>query len=363
MALLRSALYQTISQAGAKFHALHGWELPEVFSSIAEEYQSAVTGAVVHDRSHAGRLRATGADSLDLINRLSTNNVDELEPGQGAPTVLTTDSGRIVDLLHVVNLGEYVLLLTSPETQQPVIDWLDKYTIMDDIEVEDQTAVTTMLALLGPGCGETLAQAAGRPSADLASLPPYGSTTLDFNGVPVQVIHEPLGEVPGFSLVLASQDAPGLWQELLAAGVTPMGTGAYDALRVAHAVPIHGQEMGVAYNPLEAGLIGSIDFAKGCYIGQEVIARLDTYQKVQKHLVTLKFGPEAQVLQGASLVQEGRVVGTVTSLSPLPGSGGHIGLGYVRKAYASTGSRLDLEAPSEGWAEVSGFSQLFGPGD
>ena len=194
-------------------------------------------------------------------------------------------------------------------------------------------------------------------------MPPYGSTTMDFSGVPVQVIHEPLGEVPGFSLVLAPEDAPGLWQGLRAVGATPMGTGAYDALRVAHAVPVHGQEMGQAYNPLEAGLIGSIDFAKGCYIGQEVIARLDTYQKVQKHLVTLKFGPAAQVSQGASLMQEGRVVGAVTSLSPVPGAGGLIGLGYVRKAHASTGSRLDLEAPSEGWAEISGFSQLFGPGD
>ena len=160
MALLRSALYQTFSQAGAKFHEQHGWELPDVFSSLAEESQNAVTGAVVHDRSHAGRLRATGADSLDLINRLSTNNVDELEPGHGAPTVLTTENGRIVDLIHVINLGEYVLLLTSPETQHQVIDWLDKYTIMDDIEVEDQTGTTAMLLLLGPGSVNTLALAA-----------------------------------------------------------------------------------------------------------------------------------------------------------------------------------------------------------
>ena len=367
MPLQRSALHQTLSETGAHFHQHNGWEVPQCFAAAPEEYQAAVTAAAVHDMSYAGRLKATGADVLDLINRLSTNKVDELQPGHGAPTILTTDQGRIVDLVHVVNTGDHVLLLTSPETQQAVTDFLDKYTIMDDIEVEDITETTTMLVLLGPESSDALVRAAGQDpgppdSVLLKDLPAYGSTAVEIGGVTARVIRQTLGEIPAFALVLAPQDAPAVWRRLLDSGVTPMGTDAYDAVRVAYGVPAYGHEMGNAYNPLEAGLIGSIDFAKGCYIGQEVIARLDTYQKVQKHLVTLKFGPEAQVSQGASLMQEGKVVGTVTSLSPIPGEDGIIGLGYVRKANASTGSRLDLEAPAQGWAEISGFSQIFGPG-
>ena len=361
MALMRSPLYEVHAQAGATFRPQDGWELSQVFSSSAEEFRAAEASAVVHDLSHTGRLKAVGADCLDLLNRLSTNKVDELGPSQGAPTILTNDRGRIVDLVHVVNLGDHVLLLTSPETQEQVIAWLDKYTIMDDVEVEDHTKASAMLALLGPNALEALAGVSNLAAEDLAAIPDYGSTTAVIAGSKTQIVHQPVGGLPGYALVTTAESASGVWEALLAAGVPPMGAEAYDALRVARAVPTYGREMGEQYNPLEAGLIGSIDFTKGCYIGQEVIARLDSYQKVQKHLVTLKFGTAAQVCQGAEMVREGRVVGVVTSLSTLP-EGGLVGMGYVRKAFASTGSRLDLQAPSEGSAEVSGFSQLFGPG-
>ena len=361
MALLRSPLHDVHHQEGAIFGPQDGWELPHGFSSLADEFRAAESEAAVHDRSHTGRLLATGADCLDLINRLSTNKVDELEPGQGAPTVLPNDRGRIVDLVHVVNLGDKVLLLTSPGTQETIIEWLDKYTIMDDIEVADHTQASAMLVLLGPNAPEALANAAGLTLNDLAGIPDHGSITASIGGAETWIIHQPMGESPSYALVTAAESAPGVWNTLLSAGVTPMGAEAFDAFRVTHAVPTFGREMGEQYNPLEAGLIGSIDFTKGCYIGQEVIARLDSYQKVQKHLVTLTFGSEAQVSQGAQMTQEGRVVGVVTSLSALP-DGGLVGLGYVRKAQASPGSRLDLEAPSEGSAEIGELSQLFGPG-
>jgi folate-binding protein YgfZ len=134
-------------------------------------------------------------------------------------------------------------------------------------------------------------------------------------------------------------------------------------VRIQHAVPLYGQEMGDAYNPLEAGLIGSIDFHKGCYIGQEVIARLDTYQKVQKRLVRLRFSPEAPVSPGAALEDNGHEVGKVTSVSSIPTTGELIGLGYVRTASLAVGANLQLAAPATGWAEIETLSQLFGPGE
>jgi folate-binding protein YgfZ len=121
--------------------------------------------------------------------------------------------------------------------------------------------------------------------------------------------------------------------------------------------------MGDDYNPLEAGLIGSIDFAKGCYIGQEVIARLDTYQKVQKRLVKLSFEAGSSVSPGTSLKQEGRVVGKVTSAAVIPTTGETIGLAYVRTKNALPGARLELEPPATGWAEIKDLPQLFGPGE
>ena len=119
--------------------------LSQPASNIATESPS---GLIVHHTDY-GCLKATGEDTLDLINRLSTNKVEHLEPGHWAPTVLTTDRGRIVDLLCVVHAGDHVLLLTSPGQQQPVIEWLDKYTIMEDLEVEDVSRSTAVVALVG----------------------------------------------------------------------------------------------------------------------------------------------------------------------------------------------------------------------
>ena len=120
-------------------------------------------------------MKAIGPDALDLLNRMSTNQVLSLEPGQGAPTILTTDRGRILDLIGVVNFGEYALLLTSPGEQQRVIHWLDKYTIMEDMTVEDLTPETTMLTVLGPNSTVRLGQLVDE---ELADLPPYHTRSV-----------------------------------------------------------------------------------------------------------------------------------------------------------------------------------------
>ena len=138
-------------QTGAAiFIERHGVQLPAVYSDFGSEYTAATTAVGIHDASYMGRLKAIGEDSLDLLNRMSTNKVIDLGIGDGAVTVLTTDRGRIVDVLGVVNQGDYVILLTSPGRQQPVIDWLDKYTIMEDLVIEDITSETAMLAVVGP---------------------------------------------------------------------------------------------------------------------------------------------------------------------------------------------------------------------
>ena len=356
MALQRTALHET---AGGNMQERFGWELPATITTLSSEYSAATTGTAVHDLSYAGRLHATGADVLDLLNRLSTNKVDELESGHGAPTILTSDSGRIIDLIQVVNMGNHILLITSPGTQQTTIDWLDKYTIMEDLEVDDHTTTTVMLKLLGPGSRQWLEKNAG---IGLTDLLPYGMLPAQIAKISVQVIDKPLGRKPGFAILVSNADAPALWTNMVEMGVTPIGTDAYETLRVESAVPAYGTEMGESYNPLEAGLIGSIDFAKGCYIGQEVIARLDTYQKVQKYLVTLRFSKASAPTPGLGLMSDGRVVGRVTSLGPIPKDGYVNGLGYVRKALALEGTRLEMEPPGEGSAEITGFSQLFGPG-
>ena len=170
-----------------------------------------------------------------------------------------------------------------------------------------------------------------------------------------------MSELPGFYVIGSTDAAPAMWQKLVESGAEPIGAEAHETARIWTGVPDHGRELGDEYNPLEAGLVGSIDFTKGCYIGQEVIARLDSYHKVQKYLVRLVFGEDAVVSTGTILLEDGKPIGKVTSVAPIPAGEQRIGLGYVRTLQAIVGKRLELESPGAGWAEVRGLPQMFGP--
>jgi folate-binding protein YgfZ len=356
----RTPLHDLAARSGAQFHQWGGWELPRSYGDAPSEYRAAREGAALHDASYAGRIRAFGGDTLDLLHRLSTNAVVSLQPGQGAPTVLTTDRGRILDLITVLNLGDHVLLITSPQTRDTVIQWVDKYTIVEQIELRDATLETAMLSVIGPGAAGLLGSLV---EADVPSLEPHQSASVCIGEAKGHLVRRDMVGHPRFQLLVQQGDGPRVWRRLVESGATPMGQDALEALRVEQGEPLYGRELGEAYNPLETGLWGSISFTKGCYIGQEVIARLDTYQKVQRHLVSLALSPGAEVGEGAVLARDGREVGHVTSTARVPTTGRVVSLAYVRKESAGVGTRLTLPGSDGAWAEVKAQVLPFGPGD
>ena len=306
-----------------------------VDAHTAAEFHAATEQAAVYP-DDSGILLLTGEDARDLLNRLSTNLVDPDAPaGEVAVTVLTSDRGRIVDLVYVIHCGDHQIMLTSPGQQQNVMDFLDKYTIMEDLEVEDITEKTSLLRLTGPDAADILGQVSD--DGILVVEPP--SDQDDPKLAPTRYL-----------LADDSQDAARITADLEAAGAVSINANVAEALRIAQARPAHGSEMSDTYNPLEAGLIGAIDFHKGCYIGQEVIARLDTYHKVQKYLVSLDFdadSAQAGALPGSRLVNdEGAAMGLVTSATVVPSPDGAriIGLGYVRTAAVQIGGALQVTA-------------------
>ena len=325
------------------FEAEHDGGAPRVHSTVAEEYHTATSAVALVDRSAMGRLHLTGADALDLLNRLSTNKLNDLQPGQGLYTVVTNNKGRIVDLLFLLRLEDRLLALTSPQAPRVISDWIDFYTFVEDVSVEDYSNESAMLGLVGPGAGGLLDIVSDSQASE---LPSYGAAKAAIGGVDVLIVRTDFLGGPGYDLVLPAGDKERMREELLDAGsgcgLKPMGSEAQEVLRIERGVPGYGRELTQEFNPLEANLRGYVSFNKECYIGQEVVARLNTYDKVQKHLVGLTWEREYDPPPKADLEAGGGRVGTLTSAAASPRSPGRIGLGYVRKRHATPGSLLKV---------------------
>ncbi len=355
--MTNSPLLDLHTSAGASTTEAYGWTLPGVYSSTSQEYLAATETAGLVDRSYLGRLEITGADGLDLLNRLSTNKLDDLQVGEGAITALTSNKGRIVDLLHVLRLEDRLMVLTGPENRQKVAEWIDFYTFVEDITVEDVTEDTAMVSLIGPRAESIVLQVC---EGEVAMPGSAGTVGVRVDGVDATLVRSDLGRLPEYAIVVQVAGAQTLWEAMLRQYAVPVGMDVLEAIRVERGVPVAGKELTEDYNPLEAGLLDYVSFNKGCYIGQEVVTRLDTYDKVQKHLVGLAFQGASVPAEGATLFAGGKRTGTVTSLATSPASGDAIGLGYVRKAEAASGTRLNVGSDAGDVAVVADLRERAG---
>ncbi len=352
-----SPLLDLYTSAGASTIEAYGWTLPGVYSSTSEEYLAATETAGLVDRSYLGRLEIAGADGLDLLNRLSTNKLDDLQVGEGAITALTSNKGRIVDLLHVLRLEDRLLVLTGPGNRQKVAEWIDFYTFVEDIAVQDVTEETAMVSLIGPGAESIVLQVC---EGEVVMPGCAGTVGVRVDGVDGTLVRSDLGRLPEYAIVVPLAGAETLWQAMLRQYAVPVGMDVLEAIRVERGVPVAGKELTEDYNPLEAGLLDYVSFNKGCYVGQEVVTRLDTYDKVQKHLVGLAFQGASAPAEGATLFAGGKRTGTITSLATSPTSGRAIGLGYVRKAEAASGTRLNVGSDAGDVAVVADLRERAG---
>ena len=315
-----------------------------VYSSVREEYDALTEGVGLVDRSHLGRLKVSGADAIDLLDRLSTNKLADMLVGEVEGTVLTTNKGRIIDLLFVVRRDDHLLVITGPDTRQRVAEWIDFYTFIEDVEVEDVSEETAMLTVAGRRVKEALPQLSDSLS---------DSERLTVCGIEVLALHTEMAGIVGYDFIVPADKAAVLREALIDIGAVPVGSHAAEIRRIEAGFAEYGGELHEDYNPLEAGLKDYISFNKGCYIGQEVVARLNTYDKVQKHLMCLSLGAGDAPALPSPLMHEGRQIGTLTSTVEVLDGDRTIGLGYIRKAHAQEGALLLTESGVE--VVVEGF--------
>ena len=332
-------LQQAHQKLNAAFSEVAGWAIPEHFGNVAAEYEVARTGAAIADASHRGRIVARGKDTLDLLNRLSTNLVDPLPPDAGQTTVITTGKGRVVDWITVLPWGDDVLLLTAPERRTEVAEWTDMFTFDEDTTLEDVTDSTAMLSILGPSAESLVEQLLG---VSVATLPELGCVDVPWQHASVIVARTAPAGQPGFDVFVPAAKAEALWDAAVELGAVPIGRQALEALRIEARVPQWGSEFTEDNNPLESGLLNEVSWTKGCYTGQEVVARLYNYHRIQRFMVSVDLPAVDACPPGVALMADGSVVGRITSVSPIEHDGMQAALATVRSGHAAAGNTLHV---------------------
>ena len=314
------------------------WEC--TVDDLRSQYRAGRENAILVDRSALGRLLIRGRDAPDLMHRLTTNDVKSLRSGEGTAAVFTTPKGRILDLVTFRRLEDRLLCLTGEGRGPTIADWIGRYTFREEVEVEDQSASHALLGIFGPRAGAPVERLFGREAAARPRHHPTLVRLGEVEGVLARTF--PLGG-EGFLLQAETPALPGLRDRILEEGKGLIAADAVclEVLRIEAGLPAPGRELTEEYNPWEARLGDAISLDKGCYVGQEVIARLNTYQKISKQLVRLRIEGASVPATPTPLQDRGRPIGTLTSAAAVPGEGRVVALGYVNDEDAIAGKVVD----------------------
>jgi aminomethyltransferase len=326
--LRRTPLYDRHVAAGARLVPFAGWEMPVQYEGVIAEHRAVRADAGVFDVSHMGEIEVEGPTARDVLQHALSNDVDRLEPGQAQYTLLTNANGGIVDDLIVYRLDAHRwLLVVNAANREADVAWL-KEREQRGSDVRDVSDEYALLAVQGP-------RAVGR--LGLEHAPAFTWSMGEVGGVETMVCRTGYTGEEGVELMCMAEDAPELWDAILAAGVVPAGLGARDTLRLEACYPLHGNDIGPDRDAISAGL------GWACALGTEFEGadRLRAVKDAGPEQRLVAFRMTEKAIPRAGMAIEGGGVVTSGSLSPLLDVG--IGLAYVPAAAASPGTQLAID--------------------
>jgi tRNA-modifying protein YgfZ len=299
----------------------------------------------LYDRSHWGCLQFTGSDRVNFLHNQTTNDLKSLKPGEGCDTLFVTSTARTLDLATAYILEDAVLVIVSPHRREKILQWCDRYIFFgDQVVVQDLTDQTAIISLIGVN-SSTLLETLGIQMT-LESSASHAEITLA--GHPARLAVGDGLALGGYTLICKAEHKAILWNALLEAGASELQPKDWEHLRVLQGRPMPDAELTEDYNAVEASLWQAISINKGCYIGQETIARLDTYQGVKQQLWGIELS--AAVDPGTPIYVEADKVGVLTSLTTQ--NQNWFGLGYVRTKAGGAGLAVQVGESSGVLVEV-----------
>ncbi len=353
-ALRRTPLYEIHAEQGARLVPFAGWEMPVQYEGVREEHMAVRTHAGMFDVSHMGEVEVEGPGALAFLQHALSNDLAKVEIGGAQYSCLCREDGGVIDDLFAYRLGgDRYLIVTNAANHEADLAWLGAHSRDFDVAVRDVADRYAMLAVQGPHARAVASRALG------IELPPR------FHVAHVQIGRRPAlacgtgytGE-DGVELLIDPEVAVPIWKELLDAGVVPCGLGARDTLRLEVCYPLHGNELTLGRNPIEAGLGWCCREQTG-FIGWEAVATSRAEGTAEKLAAFLIEG--AGIPRGGNPVLDdaGEPAGVVTSGTFSPSLEVGAGMAYVRSELAEPGAALQIDVRGKHRAARIGSKPLY----
>ncbi len=335
----QSSLGDTLRRSGATMGERDGWAVALSFGDVKSEY-SAVRdgGAGVLDMSARGRINVSGAEAIPFLNGLITNDVKTLAEGMWMQAAFPTVQGRLLGNSRVMHRADGFLFDTEAATHGVVLKTLERFTLAGDFRVTDLTDTLAMVSVQGARAANIMDKVFGLA----ASKVERGHVMrTEWNGHAVDIIRASHTSEDGFDLFIEVSMAPALWSASEAAGALPVGRDAFEILRIENGTPLFGIDVDETNVVLEAGLDEAVSFTKGCYIGQEIIARIHWRGHVAKKISGLLLNGDSKVTRDNELhTADGKSIGRITSATFSPRLGRYVALCIVKYDYLANGTEI-----------------------
>ena len=349
-----TTLQDRLTAQGASFGSYRGSDTPASFGDSTAEFRALMDGCGLYDMSWQAKLVLTGEDRVRWLNGMVTNNVRDLAVGHGVYSFLLTAQGRIVADLVSYNRGEYLLVTSDRSQAQAIKEMFDHYIIMDDVEVADISDKLSTVGMAGPQAGEIL-QNAGIDFPQLRREGNCGPPTegdcgplllekgqvvdLTWRDIGISVARHTHPNMDGYEIWFAAEQADIVWGALATAGAKPVGSEPLEWYRVAHGVPRYGPDLSQRDLPQETEQKHALNFAKGCYIGQEIVERIRARAILHRTFTGFLF--EGEPPQTGTKIKDGdKNIGEITSAARIPFPSGErtVALGYLRPEFEKPGT-------------------------
>jgi folate-binding protein YgfZ len=335
-------------EAGATFVERFGVDLPEHYGDPDLEYRAACLAGGLVDLSFRGMLQLTGGERLRWLSGQITNDAQRLKAGEGMLAAVLNVKGHLLSDLAVYGLDESVWLDLPRDRAEVVREAFDRRIVADDVQVETLSDRFAHLMLVGPRASSIMA-GAGVAAPD---LPPWHHAEVHLGVVPLRIVSSRWLALPCLDVIVPGEAAGKTWDTLLAcgreAGMRPVGLTALEWLRVEAGWAWFGVDYDESNLLMESLTPGHVSFNKGCYVGQEVVTRIEHQGHLNKKLCGLTLDGMTIPVRGAPIALGDRKVGQVTSAVRSPTLGRVVALGYLRRECWAPGTRLHI-----GTAEAS----------